>query len=355
LKILTKIQQDQARQVLANLDDPVELTLFTSEQEATSEQEDDLAARLWLMAQDLADLSDKIQARQSPGPVARTALSVAGSVLGDMQEGKEEFPSTRTVLSVAGKERHGVFYAALPDALEWMPFLQTLQRAGSDEPLVEEEEEVEKSSLVSRRLEVYITPHCPFCGQVVEEVNRLTLHLESLQCWIIDAERFEREASEAGIRSAPTLFLDGAMAWVGALSQKQLLDLLRSSAHWESLLRSQLHSGSVEDVVALVRQHPASAPALGSLLALPEMSLRMGVLRVIEEIAAEQANVARDLVEILCPLLQHEDPNIRGDAAYGLGLLGEPAARPALLAARQDPHPDVEDAIEEALETLPSD
>ncbi|HAM49210.1 MAG TPA: phycocyanin alpha phycocyanobilin lyase, partial [Nitrospiraceae bacterium] len=49
-------------------------------------------------------------------------------------------------------------------------------------------------------------------------------------------------------------------------------------------------------------------------------------------------------------LLKNENPTVRGDAAYLLGIIGHPHAVPLLKDALGDEHADVRNVIREAIE-----
>ena len=82
------------------------------------------------------------------------------------------------------------------------------------------------------------------------------------------------------------------------------------------------------------------------------MSLRMGLLIVVEDVLGADATALDDIVGSLLPALDAEDAGLRGDTADLLGQIGHASALPALEALLGDPNPDVVEIVTEALERI---
>ena len=115
---------------------------------------------------------------------------------------------------------------------------------------------------------------------------------------------------------------------------------------------SFLEQGLLENLVALFRADPTLYPLLAELLPDERIGVRLGTSALVETLADEDPGGRGRAVESLLPLLTHESPVVRGDAAYLLGTLGRREALTGLRAVAADENADVRDAVEEALERI---
>jgi hypothetical protein len=79
------------------------------------------------------------------------------------------------------------------------------------------------------------------------------------------------------------------------------------------------------------------------------VSVRLGTTALVEELAGEHGTVLQHAVPGLIRLLEQENPTIRGDAAYVLGVMRAPDARGPLAARLGDDNPAVRQIASEAL------
>jgi hypothetical protein len=320
-------QCEQVRKLSAQLDDAVELVVRPG--------------------RDAHPLTDSLE------KLARTLSSLAQNLNMRLdREAAVEIPH----LQVLSKRNGALYYAALPLDHEWDPFLRTLQAAGSATAptLPEDIKQILDSLSAPTKIEVFITPVCPYCGQAVERVNRLALVSAKIESWIIDAFQFMDLARKRGIRSTPTLTVDGEPRWVGAVSDADLLRILapQGRSSWTLVLQSLIASGQLEDATATIQSHPESAWGLIDPLTASDFSARLTAMRVLQETASRDSEALGGITLALCDLLKHQDARVRGDVAYALGMIGDPRAHDPLMRLLKDDDPDVREAAQEALDAL---
>jgi len=148
--------------------------------------------------------------------------------------------------------------------------------------------------------------------------------------------------------------LDGGEGLHGAQSTRDLTDRLldRGSPERETAaLASMVEAGRFDDLVARVLDGDGvlafAAVWWGSTL-----QTRMGLMVAAEMILERDPRALDGVVEPLLPVLDEEEPGPRGDTADLLGKIAHPAAEEALRARLDDPHPDVAEAVREALEAI---
>lgn len=115
------------------------------------------------------------------------------------------------------------------------------------------------------------------------------------------------------------------------------------------MLIEYMGKGFLENIIALFKQEPELARFLPDLLGQENLMVRLGATALVEEMAGEHGEVLLHGVTGLIGLLKHENPTIRGDTAYVLGVMRAQAAREPLTLLLSDEHPLVREAAAEAL------
>ncbi len=321
--MLTAEQKTEVQQALQSLTKPFALIVQKSKTEHPLNQ------KLLAFAEELAALSEQITVTE--------------------RNAEDDLPA----LGFHKEDGGWVWYAGLPELGEWPPFMQTLAVAAGSCPIPADGLSSLPVSEQPRSFDVFVMPHCVFCPQAALLVNCLALMHPGITSRIIDAQANMELASKIGVRSTPTILLDGVLRWVGQLGIANVPTLLQNeSESWQDTLKSQINTGSVEETVQTVLKNNDAAEQLPYLLQKPELSLHMAVLRVIEDAVAEQADIGKKMLNSLDKLTRHSNPLTRGDAAYALGLINLPQAIPILKRCLQDENEDVQDSARDSLEML---
>jgi len=106
-----------------------------------------------------------------------------------------------------------------------------------------------------------------------------------------------------------------------------------------------LELGHVENIVAMYKQDTGLYNLAGDLIRDERFAVRLGTAVLFEELAVVQPNEIFLAIPSLLPLLQEENPLLRGEAATILGIIGSPAALQHLLPLADDPDPQVREII----------
>lgn len=119
-----------------------------------------------------------------------------------------------------------------------------------------------------------------------------------------------------------------------------------------SLLVDYMGRGFLDNIIALFRQDESLYRFTADLLGNDNIRVRLGATALVEELAGERRNEFRAAVPGLVALLGHDNPTIRGDAAFVLGIIGDGEAKQALRESLKDRHAGVREAAREALEEI---
>ena len=152
------------------------------------------------------------------------------------------------------------------------------------------------------KIEVFIAPVCPYCAHAVETVNKAVHASKNLESWIVDAIEFPESAVAYGVKSTPTIVVNGEPRWVGKITFDDFKGLLKTEHDWGVNLKSQVAAGSVDEAVETALNHPESVKGIVELLAAEEFSSRLGALRIVEETAGQIPDAFKTIVPDLCGL-----------------------------------------------------
>ncbi|MEE4609284.1 MAG: thioredoxin family protein [Desulfobacteraceae bacterium] len=250
-----------------------------------------------------------------------------------------------------------VFHAA-PRGTELPVFLETaaLVAAKAAPALSEDQRRVIEGIDVPAQLELYVSPHCPFCPLMTRRLVTLALASGQLMVAVIDAGTFPAEAQAREIRSVPTLVLDDGLRWTGEASLDEILPALgaRDPARLgAAVFQRMLESGAAFDLAAMMARAGRIFPAFVDLLMHVRWSVRLGAMVAAETLADEAPTVAAALAPGLMARYGAQGVAVRGDLLQVLGMVGGPELADAVEAmTREETHADVCEAAAEAVASL---
>jgi HEAT repeat protein len=120
------------------------------------------------------------------------------------------------------------------------------------------------------------------------------------------------------------------------------------------MLMEYMEKGFLENIVALFKTDASLYAFIPGMLSDGNMRVRLGTAALVEELAGGHSVELRAIVPGLTALLTHENPNVRGDTAYVLGIIRDHSAEVALRAALNDENPGVRESARGALEEIGS-
>jgi len=122
----------------------------------------------------------------------------------------------------------------------------------------------------------------------------------------------------------------------------------------KAMIGDYMEKGFLENIVDMFKHDRGLYPLIGDLMKDERMRVRLGISALFETLAEEDAgNIALSIPSIVA-LLDNENPTIRGDAAYLLGITGNREAIPFLSEALHDEHDEVRRIATEAIDEIKS-
>lgn len=286
--------------------------------------------------------------------VARRLESASGGALA-VERGDGLGLVALPCLSIAHRGAGKIHYHALPGGPEEPPFAEALLGPTRNGPLPGGGW-VERLAGLSRPADllVFVGAACPHCPGAVRSANRLALASSLVTVSIVDVQAHAPLAERLNVRTVPITILDGSLAVAGVVPPAELVDRILSredDRHGEQLLRSLVEQGRFGETARQIRTDPGASDFV-AIWKGSTTSLRIGLMLAVETALEDERAALDGLVPGLLPILESEDPVLRGDTADLLGRIGHRAARDRLRTLLEDPNPDVAEIASEALEEI---
>ena len=110
-----------------------------------------------------------------------------------------------------------------------------------------------------------------------------------------------------------------------------------------------LELGHVENIMAMFKQDTSLYSLAGDLIRDERFAVRLGTAVLFEELAEVRPEEISLAIPSLLPLLQEENPLLRGEAATILSIIGSPTALQHLRQLANDPDPQVREIITDSI------
>lgn len=257
-----------------------------------------------------------------------------------------------------------VVYHAVPSGTKLLPFLESIRRlsgagsTGKDRPSPAGDGVFDrlKALEVPAFLRLFVAPNCPFCPVVTRQVVSLAVNSHLVRVSVIDGTFFSEVAESEGIRSAPTLLLDGGFRWTGHLNPDEVVEAMtqRDPAELSAdVLEGMLKAGNGSELIDMMLAREMIFPGLIDLLTRDKIFVRVGAMMVMEEIAHKRKEIAAQVTEPLWGRFFEADDAVQGDILHVLGEIGDETLLPRLeriLAGDYDK--EVKEAAREAIEKI---
>ncbi len=210
-RLLNEDVVQQVREVFAQLQQPVALLYFGQQENC------DYCDETRQLLEEVAEISDQIHLRTYD---LKEDMEVAAEYRVDKAPG----------IVIAAKEGdqivdYGIRYAGIPSGHEFTSLIQDiLMVGGRDSALSDRTREYLKSLDRPLRLQVFVTPTCPYCPRAVVLAHQMAMESPWVEAEMVEAMEFPELASRYGVSGVPhTTINDGAAHVVGAVPEDHLL------------------------------------------------------------------------------------------------------------------------------------
>ncbi len=118
----------------------------------------------------------------------------------------------------------------------------------------------------------------------------------------------------------------------------------------KEMIADYMQKGFLENIIDMFKHDTSLYSIVGDLLKDERVRVRIGVAALIEELQKERPGEARLAIAPLLPLLNDENPTVRGDAAYLIATVGGSKELETLKPLLNDPEPQVAEIVRDILD-----
>ena len=248
-------------------------------------------------------------------------------------------------------------FCALPMQKELSPFLDAVTQFHIKKPhLPEAQTGLLEKVTVPVSLKLYIALQCPHCPVMVGTLSSLCARNPKLMLTIIDGSLFLDVAQKDKVMAAPCLILDDDFRWTGNVSAEEILEMIIKrdpAALGVESLKNILEQGDASWITGQMMEHGKIFDNFIALLLHETWSVRLGAMVIVEELAAEAPELAKEMCSPLTAVFSDKDTTVQGDILYAFGEAG--GLDIAAWIEEQMPtfsHPDLKDAAIDAIESI---
>ncbi|MBF0553869.1 MAG: hypothetical protein HQK96_04845 [Nitrospirae bacterium] len=118
------------------------------------------------------------------------------------------------------------------------------------------------------------------------------------------------------------------------------------------MIADYMEKGFLDNIIDMFRYEPEVYPAALRLMSDERMRVRIGAIALLESLSEINFVHLGEIADSIAPLLKSETAVIRGDAAYGLGIIGVNRHIPQLQSLLNDEIPDIAEAARDSIAAI---
>ncbi len=203
-------------------------------------------------------------------------------------------------------------------------------------------------------VKLFIASGCPHCPAVLQALSELIKAGEIAELHVSNIALVPEQAQKLNVRSVPWIKI-GPFELTGAQTKKELqqwLARLQSDSGIQDYFSELFTTGNLKKVINLVKKEPELLKYFPKMMTDEDTPLgaKIGIGAVFEELQGSSAIKA--LIPDLTAILDAENPAVRNDACYYLGLTESTDAIAAIKSLADDKTPEVRETVHDALEII---
>lgn len=218
MAILNDEIQNQVREVLADLDAPVKLVVFTQGEGGALECT--MCAETRGLIEEVAALSDKIS--------VEIRDFVADSEVAETY-GIDKIPAVAVVREGDAPADYGVRLFGIPSGYEFGTLIEDIRLVSSGNPELSDATLAELAKLSSPvNIQVFVTPTCPYCPRAVLLAHRLAMASDFVTASMVEATEFPQLSNRYQVYGVPRTVINDVIHVEGAVPENMLITKLMS-------------------------------------------------------------------------------------------------------------------------------
>src|SRR4030043_1046269 len=122
----------------------------------------------------------------------------------------------------------------------------------------------------------------------------------------------------------------------------------------KSMIADYMEKGFLDNIIDMFKHDSSLYAYIGNLLTDERLVVRIGILALVETLKTENPENLSKAMPSVIPLLKDQNPVVKGDAAYLLGMIGHVDAIPFLEEIIKDENANVRIIAKEEIEEMES-
>ena len=182
--------------------------------------------------------------------------------------------------------------------------------------------EAKQNGNLSAEIKVFVSPFCPHCAKVIENVNSLAVENPNVKVEIIDVSVYPELAEKYGITSAPTTIINDSVRLIGYVSKEEVVKWIEKAEDKKEYFVKLIKDGRLDELLDSIKDENDLGVVV-DLLAYNDFMVRLGAMVVLEEVFKSNPSIVKAVKDKIRKLLKHDDKRIVQDVAMLLGEIGD--------------------------------
>jgi glutaredoxin-like protein len=203
--------KEQVRDALGDLPNAVKLVVFTQEFEC------DFCRETRELVEEVAGVHDQVSAE------------IRNFVL-DKEETENYGIDKIPAVAVVGEKDYGIRFYGIPSGYEFSSLIESIRLVSSGEPQLSAEGLDFARGLEQQvRIQVYVTPTCPYCPRAVVLGFNLAVASDKVRAEMVEATEFPHLAQKYHVMGVPRSVINEDYHIEGAAPEPMVLDKIREA------------------------------------------------------------------------------------------------------------------------------
>lgn len=209
--MLTDDVKEKVKEQLNSLDKPVKFVLFTQEIECLYCKETKE------LISELAELSDK--------------LSYEEHLFEKDDEAVKEYQIDKIpAVAVTGEKDYGIRFYGIPSGYEFSSLLEAIKLVSTGNIKLADETKTYLDSLTQNiKLQVFVTPTCPYCPTAVVKAHHMAYYSDKVTAHMVEATEFPHLAQKYQVQGVPRTVINERGFVEGAVPDPMLIEKIKET------------------------------------------------------------------------------------------------------------------------------
>ncbi len=132
---------------------------------------------------------------------------------------------------IKGENDHGIRFFGIPSGYEFQSLVESLIDVSKGQTALSEKTRAALASLEGEvRIQVFVTPTCPYCTVAVRLAHQMAIESPKVRAEMIEATEFPHLGQKYGVYGVPKTIMNETVTLEGAVPEDVFLDQVKKAA-----------------------------------------------------------------------------------------------------------------------------